>query len=452
MRLILMAVLACVGTSSVDEAAPELDAGHRIPGDRLDQTWVVELATEEALAPFAEQPGWVALVMKRNLEEAVRELGVGGGLGAARAHADAAAMYRQAALLAAHSLVQTYGRTPQPTDPIEAQHLVAIGRLLQGEVALARASYKDVEGTRALAWREPWVRWTSGRASWPPDLSALPLELPEVTVGRWPRAGKLPHYWLVERHPLTGEAGVSKRSMADPSALVALALWHEAAARTAAGDQAALLAPYRAGYHLPVELPLTPAGEPLPRALLFGSDLLTPWDGDFLVALHGAEGAAAVDTWAERSLLAWLAQQARVEGQVDAEQAQELVMALRDDLMRRARGRTEGHAQGHHRQFADIAMVGALRSLALVAEVEGNREVSGLLRIRALELSKRATACPVGLLALAAWDASNRYPMRALDILHDQARRYPSLEVARYALDVLALRVSHEQPADAPGL
>lgn len=451
MRVILLASLwGCGAPTSVEEGV-SLDEGRRIPAERLDETWVVELATEQALAPFAAETGWVSLVMERNLRDAVRELGVTGGLGAARAHTEAAAMFRQAARLSGASLVQVYGMSPQPTDPLEASHLVGVGLVIRGEPDGARVSFDAVPAGKTDAWRAPWVNWIEAGAAGVPDLSALPLSLPEPTVGRWPRLGNLPHYRLQERHPVTGGPAAVRKAMGDPGALVALARWHDGVARTAAGDQAALLGPYRAGYGLPFEKPVDAAG-PLPLELRFGSDLLTPLDGDFLVALHGAEGAAAVDAYADRSLLAWLARQARVEGAIDAESAGDLAVALRDDLMRRSRGRTEGRAQGHHRQFADIAMVGALRVLGQVAEVEGDRETSGRLQVRAWELSRRGTACPVALLSFAAWDASNRYPLRALDILHAQATRYPSLEVARYGLDALGLRVGQERTGETPGM
>lgn len=450
--MIWMAWWMACGTAPVsDPGATAIDEVQTVPAERLDETWVVQVATEPELAPFATQPGWVSLVMKRDLKAAVRELGVDGGLPAARAHTEAAALFRQAARVSAHSLVQVYGVTPQPTDPIEAAHLVGVGLVIRGEIEGASVAFAAVPPGKTEVWREPWTAWIEAGATWPPDLSGLPLSLPEPTVGRWPRLGNLPHYRLVERHPVTGQAGVSKRSMGDPGALVALAQWHDGVAARAAPDQAGLLAVLRAGYRLPLEPGVEPAG-PLPLALRFGSDLLTPLDGDFLAALTGAAGAPAVDAFADRSLLAWLAREARVEGTVDAERAVDLGVALRDDLLRRARSRTEGRAQGHHRQFADIAMVGALRSLALVAQVEGSVEASGILRVRAWELSKQATADPVGLLAFAAWDAANRYPMRALDIVHGQAARYPSLEVARYGLDVLGLRVGQERTAETPGM
>ena len=42
--------------------------------------------------------------------------------------------------------------------------------------------------------------------------------------------------------------------------------------------------------------------------------------------------------------------------------------------------------------------------------------------------------------------------IRAQDILHAQARRYPSLEIARYGLDVLGLRVNAERVNETPGM
>ncbi len=441
-------LVGCTGGAETTDPAAEHDAASAIPAERLDATWVVGLATEDALGPYASEPGWVSLVMKRDVAAATRQLGAKGGLAAARAHADAAALFRQAALISSNSLVEVYGKTPEPTDPLGAAHLVAVGLAVRGDLEGARQAAQplaDAASDPTQPWHAPWKPLLAG-GTWPVDLSGLPMELPEPSPGGWPDVPEPPHYSLPER----GESQAS-RTMGDPGALVALALWHDAAANAAAGQQAALLATYRAGYRLPVEPAVAPAGD-LPMELLFGSDLLVPGDGAFLADLHGAAGAGAVDAHADTSLLAWLAQQSRVEGKVSAERAVDLVTQLRTDLVERASARTGGTTQGHHRQFADIAYVGALRSLALVAEVEGDREASGRLRINALEHSDKATACPVGLLALAAWDASNRYPLRALDILHGQASRYPSLEIARYGLDVLGLRVNDERTGETPGM
>jgi hypothetical protein len=222
-------------------------------------------------------------------------------------------------------------------------------------------------------------------------------------------------------------------------------------AAAAAGADAAKLATYRAGYRMPIEPDVAPAGD-LPIELLFGSDHLSPGDAAFLADLHGSQGTAAIDAHAATSVLAQIAVMSRKDGKVDAETAIDVISRLRDDLVARCSAKTGGVVMGHQRIFADIAYVGALRALALVAEVEGDHEASGKLRINAFEHSDKATADPVGLLAFAAWDAGNRYPLRALDILHAQARRYPTLEIARYGLDVLGLRVSNERTGETPGM
>lgn len=439
-------LLACGGSGSAAVAPPggELQA---LDAARLDATWPVQFATEESVGGYGGAPGWVALVMHRDLKAAVEKLGPKGGAPAARAHGDAAAMYRQAALLEANALIQTYGATPEATDPVGAAHLLAVSYALTGDLTRAREASARLDGVEdpTTAWHAPWKAWLAAGATWPPDLTGLPIELPEPAPGGWPEVDQLPHYQL----PEVGAAGV--RPMGDPGALVALALWHDRAAHAAAPELDGALAAMRAGYHLPAE-PDPAVGGDLPMDLLFGSDLVVSADARFLAAVHGEQGAAAVDAYASESVLAWLAAQSRVDGKIDAERAVDVLAGFRQDLVDAAAAKTGGETKSHQRQFADIAYVGAFRSLALVAEVEGDREASGLLRINALDRSQKATACPVGLIALGAWDASNRYPTRAQDILHAQARRFPSLDTARYGLDVMALRVSRERPGETPGM
>jgi len=443
----LLSLSGCGGEPEPPATEPAAETS--VGADRLAETWPVMMATEDSFASYAKNGGWISLLMKRNYMAAVEQLGKTGGMEGARAHAELAALYRQAALLSANALVETYGVTPEPTDPLGTQHLISVSYALQGDLEKARAASAalgDVDDPTQV-WHAPWKTWLAGDATWPPDLSSLPVDLGEPTVGGHPTLTDVPHFSLPERG-----GNDAKRDMADPAALVLLALWHDAAAKLAAGDGADIVDVYRAGYRLPVE-PAVPVGKPLPETFLFGSDLLVPGDGNFLADLHGADGAKAIDKHADSSLLAHLAVQARGEaGKMDAERAIDLVTQLRASLVAASAAKTGGEVQQHQRTFADVAYVGALRSLALVAEVEGDREVSGLLRINALERSEKATACPVGMLALGAWDTSNRYPLRAQDILHAQARRFPSLEAARYGLDVLALRVSRERTGETPGL
>lgn len=449
--LALSLVLGCgspVETHLDDPAVQAPTAAPPVPVERLDATWPVRMATEADFGPYAAKEGWVTLVMKRDYRRAAELLGAAGGLPAARAHAELAAVMRQAALLSARSLVEAYGETPEPTDPVGKAHLLTVSYAILGDLEAARRHSAALDGVAddpTLRWHAPWKAWLAGEATWPPDLTGLPLELPQPAPGRLPSIPPPPHYHLPEQ-------GVDTvRDMADPGALLALALWHDQAAWAAAGDAWPLVRAYRAGYQLPVETVPRPPGE-LPMDLLFGSDLLVPGDAAFLADLTGERGLAAVETHADTSLLAALAAASRVDGKLDGDRLGEHLGWLRDTLVERAAARTGGQVQAHHRQFADIAWVGSLRLMALVADAEGQRELGGRLRLQALERSDKATACPVGMLALGAWDAGNRYPTRALEILHAQARTYPALEAARYGLDVMALRVSRERTGETPGM
>lgn len=444
---VLVGAVACSGGSGDASSGGDGAAAVSIPVERLDQSWVVKLATQEDLAPFVANPGWASLLVKRDYEDAARKFAKLGGPAAGRAHAELAAVYRQGALLSSNALLETYGKTPEPTDPVGAAHLLTVAYVLNGDLAKAKEASAKLDGLDdpSMAWHGPWKTWLAGDATWPPDLSGLPLEVPAVAPGSIPEAGSLPHYAL----PETGAD--STREMGDPGALVALALWHEQAARAALGDQAALVDVYQAGYRFPIEQ-VKPSDVALPMEFQFASDLIVPEDANFLAAVYGPSGVAAIEQYKDRSLLAWLASASRVGGKIQAERAVDLVNALREQLVERAAARTEGNVQHDQRMFADIVMVGTFRNLALVAEVEGDRETSGLLRINAMERSSKSTADPVGLLALGAWDASNRYPTRAQEILHSQARVFPSLEVARYGLDVMALRVSRERTGETPGM
>jgi hypothetical protein len=424
-------------------------AGADLPKELLDQSWPMEYALNDAQDKLiASSEGWVPLLAERNYKTAAKKFGATGGIHAARGHAEAAALYRQGALTAAWSFIETYGKTPQDTDPLGTAHLLAVSYALVGDLENAKLQSARLDAAPAdptTAWHAPWKAWIASGAAWPPDLSSLPLGLPEPAAGEWPELPPPPHYTLAEQGGST-----SVLDMADPGALVALALWHDRTARAAAGDQAAAIDTYGARYYLPVEP--RPTLTALPVELRFASDYLVPEDGPFVAALTGKEGAAAVDAYKDKSLLAAMADRARVDGKLDAERAIDMAAGLRAQLVDAARAKANNADDAEHRMFADVAQAGALRVLALVAEAEGDRTVSGILRINAMEKSSDWTTCPTGLLSLAAWDASNRYPARGSEILHQQTRRYPSLETARYGLDVLALRVSREGARLPPGM
>jgi len=433
------------GGGDATEANAEVDSF--FPDEKLDQTWVVHFATEESLGPVS-QAGWVKLVQQRHVQNAVTAMDKSDSKGMARAHLEAAALYEQAAMVSAHALIEVYERTPKPTDPDGVHHLLAVSHAVLGDLDAARAASKKVPTDDVTAaWHAPWKAWLMRNEPWPPDLSRLPIEVPEVTPGGWPAIPPPPHYEMPEKQ------ADSKRSMGDPGALVAMALWHRAAAEQAGGADLPSAAMLRAGYGFPAAAPVEPAGE-LDYSLLFGSTLLTPGDGAFLADLHHEVGVAAVEAHADSSLLAWMARECSGDdGTLDPEQVVDRVSELRLRLIDRSKQKSGGTVLGFQRQFADAATAGAFWSLALVAEAQGDREASGLLRLNARDKADLGNHLqdPVSLLSLAAWDASNRNVHRAPELLHDQARRYPELEVARYGLDVLALRVQTER-IETPGM
>jgi hypothetical protein len=423
----------------------------------VDQAWVVQLSTNEALAPFLGNPGWATYVMKRQYRTAMGQFAGQGGQPLARVHEDVASLYRQAALLAANSLVETYGKTPASEDPIGIAHLLTVSHIILGDLAAAKsaaAKMADVGDDPTVPWHAPWKVWLDSGGTWPPDLSALPVEIMEPTPGQWPGAGKLPHYQLPEQ---SDEGRL--RDMGDPGILVALALWHTATARVAAPDQAKQLDTYSARYRLPIEGTVS---EPvnLSLAFLFGSDYGFASDAGFLTETLHVKADVDLQKWAgEGSGLSQMVLSNLTDGVLDAQGMADAAADYRGQLVVRATVKTDGSIQVFHRTFAGMARIGALRTAAEYAEALGDHETSGKLRILAMEAegsmetsNKDYAANPLGMLSLAAWDAGNRYPTRALDILHNLVRRYESLETARFALDALALRVSREGIGENPGM
>lgn len=451
-RVVTAALLlaSCSGTSGdpadgTSDAPVSLCGAEKLIGD----SWAVKVASDEVRAPFESNGGWTSLVMKRDAKSAVASFGEGGGLATAHAHMDAAALYREAALASGNAIQQVYGETPQETDPVEVAHLLVVSEVLVGDLDGARteaAKLADVPEGDWSKWHAPWKAWlASDDPQWPPDLSGLPVELGEPAPGSWPGPGALPHYKLQER--AGSEYAVE---VADPSALVALALWHEAAAKKAAPEAEAGIEIVGARHRLPIEPPVAGAEVDLPMDLLFGSEALVSADASFVADLRGPSGTAAVETWKDRSIAAAIASCATKDGSLDHQKGLEVVADMRESMLREME-KVSGSEQAYHRIFADVGSVSTLWTLALVAEVGGDRETSGSLRMNARDLSTAAAESPPSMLSFVAWDASNRFPTRGTEIVHNLIRRYPSLETARFGLDVLALRVSRERGPQLPG-
>ncbi len=139
-----LALSACWGAESTGPST-EVEAAAAAPAERLDATWPVQFATDESVAAY-DKAGWTSFVMRRDYRAAVNGFASSGGLPLARIHSEAGAMYRQAALLAAQSLIQTYGETPEPTDPLGTKHLLTVSYAILGDLDKAKA----VEGLARL--------------------------------------------------------------------------------------------------------------------------------------------------------------------------------------------------------------------------------------------------------------------------------------------------------------
>ena len=442
---------SCTGqqTETVDPEAWD------VPVDKslFEATWPMMVIEDEDRQPY-EEPDYVALINGRDIREAVQQSGGEADLATARAHADAAALYRQGAVAAGTAYVE-YFDAPlgQDYDPAEKVHLIMVGKTLNNDLEGAKAQIEAVkalgEDSVVAPWAAPWLAMHAEGGSWPPDLSGLPYQPPEVKPGEWPELGEArPSYSVKEQEPGTHDLNID-----DPAVLVQLALWHDAAAKKAAGDKAGLIDVYGARYRMPVEGGVSQRDD-LPLELLFGSDFLHPKDAAFMAALVGSDGLGAVDAYKDTSFTAAVVVASRGEdGKVDAEKAVDLVNELRKALKAQQALKRDGEHPSHP-IFADIAVAGLYRNLAIVAELEGDRETSGKLRIAAKDMGEvDAAAAPEGLLSLTAWDADNQYTMRGLEIIHQQARRAPSLEVVRTALDLLAIRVGRSRGAGGtPGM
>ncbi len=264
-------------------------------------------------------------------------------------------------------------------------------------------------------------------------------------VGSLPDAGALPHWTvkdLVE--------GLDVRT-ASPAGLLGIALFHEQAALAALPDaQAAVLAslaPWRLRAE-PVAVP--DAGLEVPLELLFGSPMLVPADLGFMADVTRGSGAQAVESWKATSVLA-----AAVAPCTDLAAPGVDVGCVTENAgrafeqMRTAMEILSGGEQGYHRPFAELGRLGVVQAGVAVAASLGDEKAAGLLRLNALDFATGTSAEPHFLLSIAAWDAGNRNSSRATESLHAQVGHIPGVEVARFPLDALHVRLSRES---APGV
>ncbi len=421
-----------------------------IPGTMVGSTWPVSMADDQARAPFESHPGWAMLVMQRDYPGALEAFSADPALatGQARLHIELAAAYRQAAILGARATEQVYGNNRREEDPPEVDCLLGFGRVLldQGGEATPLLRSCSAAGYGALSEHAAsWLAWLESGAAWPPeaplaDMPGLPAQL---APGELPELGGLPHYTLTDLvEGLAVQAG-------NPTVLLGMALLHQGAAYAALPGSERQVDTLMAPWSLPIE----PAGfyeVELPPGLLFGSPLLLGADASFLADVARDQGVAAVGAWKDRSPHAAAIAPCvdSAAGTVDVA----CVLERADRSFDQLRGAMEIHSGGEagfHRPFAELGRLGVVRCAEAVAAAAGDHEAMGLLRLNALDFSTGSSAEPAYLLSIAGWDAGNRNTSRATETLHAQVGHIPGVEVARFPLDALHVRLSRES---APGV
>jgi hypothetical protein len=89
-----------------------------------------------------------------------------------------------------------------------------------------------------------------------------------------------------------------------------------------------------------------------------------------------------------------------------------------------------------------------------VADKAGQYRDAGILRLEALERMEGGKGSvqrdPAFALSVAAWDASNRSPLRPEEILHKLIPDFPALAVARSPLEALHLRLNRHAAPSTP--
>jgi len=276
-------------------------------------------------------------------------------------------------------------------------------------------------------------------------LRATPGQPDEPVVGALPDAGPLPHW--VSKDLVEG----LEVQLASPASLLGLALFHEQAGLSALVDSESAGRAFLAPWTMPFEPWNMPEEQAeLPMGFLFGSTLLDSDDAWFLADLVRGQGLAAIDQWKDRS-----PQAAAIAPCVDLAAAEVEVACALDaatrgfDQLRTVQEIISGGEQGFHRPFAELGRLGVVRAAELAAAVAGDEDAMGLLRLNALDFSTGSSAEPHYLLSIAAWDAGNRNSSRATESLHAQVGHIPGVEVARFPLDALHVRMSRES---APGV
>ena len=439
--------------SGSEEDAPKAAAAPVVAPEMLERSWPVQMSDGDQIARFEQHTGWASL-FKRDLPGALKafEADPGDGRGLARVHGELAALYRQTAWMGAQATRHVYGADRTETDPLAADYLLGVSLGLAGQCSEASAALsKLVEVPAELkAHHDWWTGWAAedGCPKTPAvdALAALPGAPAAVEAGSDPDIGTLPRWTFSEQ----SSDGMDVQS-GELTSLLQVALSHEERALEVvpAADQAivrARVGPWRLGMEKRAEASALPAE--VDAAWLFLDFALVGADLGFLDAAS-RDGVAAVDAWKDSSLLASALSSSVEDGKLVPEMVIDRAAELRIQL-RAAMEAKSGTPKPFQSEFAKISEVALLRAGMIVADANDQYRDAGILRINAFERSDSAARDPVFLLSTAAWDAGNRSPLRAQEIVQGFVSRYPAVRAARYPLDALHIRLGRTAAPSTP--
>lgn len=464
--MIFTLLFACSGeqTGAPAPAAPAATTS-AVPASLLAQTWQVRLAVDSARSAFEGRPSWTAYFQGDRQAALTAMAGENDPVGLARMHAEFSAMYDEAALLAAQSVVQVYGVDAQPTDPVEVQYLLGEAGVILGDSAL-RAKFGGCSGsTNALIAKRDaaWKAWVDAGANGSTAGLLDGLLVPPSVAGSAPGLGPVPTYSLPEQTP--EKLAVAS---ADLMAIWALARWHESqAVGGVAPDPGAQLLirahrvpgdPTPASVTVPTPKiedatlflgPYTTGGD-----LALAAELRNPLTAPVAVSQHVQDSPYAAIIQSCTSAGAAGPDGARPPEGANPAQAVSVdcvidQVAVFGTAVQDAMATAAGGEQTFHRFFADQARAGLLRVAADAAFAAGDADSGGRLRLNAIDRAVGKAYDPLFVLSVAAWDAGNRNSVRATEMVHTLVDEIPGLDVARLPLDALHVRLSRSA---APGV
>ena len=432
--MLAAALSACGEDSGPSEPAKQSLAA--VDGALAVDTWPARLAHDDKRARFEGHDGW-RFVFDYDLAQALSAFSAGGDArGLARVHQRLADLYGSAALLTANATVEAYQTDAQPSDPVNMAYFVGVSEIVRGNTAAGVALLDTVDGVDSLVRRaNAWKGLSFAKAELA-DLEAISGPLGPVTPGTDPPAQQLPHFELAEQTEKGNALGVN-----DPTALLARAAWHRAAAAAAAPEtDRGVLGQLERRYTIFSAEEQTHPVLGVDDAWLFAGSTLSAADAAF-VAEARASGIKAIESWADRSVLAASLKGSIVDGKLDPERVQDAGFALSKQLAAVMED-VGGGVMGFHRPFSQRARIAVLQAGMIAADANDQYRDAGILRLNALERMESVGVDPVFAMSVAAWDAGNRNPLRAEEILHKFRSSYPALSAAKPSLEALHLRRS----------